>query len=168
MGHLNMQAEICYFTLYTNNFVYIFFLRFSGVLIGYDNLKFLQHGGNIMDDQPCLHFDIQGEFIIFQPTVGSVLQGTVNKIGQDFVGCLVHDCFNASVPKPRHLDADSWPGSKLDMGEKFTFEVTKMYNQHGVASFQGKINNERFVSNSITTNSLIFIDLAIPCRLSLK
>ena len=124
--------------------------RLGGVVIAYNNVKLLDSHGHIIDDQPYLHFDVQTDYIIFQPTAGSILKGCVNHVGRGHVGCLVHGCFNASVPQPMD-SGDTWPGYGLVMGQEFLFEVDKTFTQNGVLSMKGKLIDSRFVGN-IPTN----------------
>lgn len=68
------------------------------MLVAYNHVRIQQPFGAIMTSQPDVHFDIVAEFIVFQPTPGSVLKATVTKTERSSVGCLVHGCFNASFP----------------------------------------------------------------------
>ena len=54
-----------------------FAFSFQGIVIAYNNVKLQQRLGLIVDDQPNIHFDIQAEMIIFQPTIGSILKGNL-------------------------------------------------------------------------------------------
>ena len=73
----------------------------------------------------------------------SFLTGCVNKLGQDHVGCLVHGLFNASILRPRHISYQEWEGSKLNGGDEFVFEVTKLSKQSGLLSITGKFTSNR-------------------------
>ena len=76
-------------------------LRYSrdlgGVFLSYSKPRVLQEAGRIIDEHPHIHFDLDYKAYVFRPRVGSVLTGVVNNIGDDHIGCLVYDCFNASV-----------------------------------------------------------------------
>ena len=76
-------------------------LRYSslldGVLLSYSRPRVMQKEGKIHDEQPHIHFDLSYSAYIFRPTLGSVLCGTVNKVGTDHIGCLLYDCFNVTV-----------------------------------------------------------------------
>ena len=120
--------------------------RLSGVMIAYNNVRLLNSHGNILDDQPYLHFDVQTDYIIFQPTVGSIVKGCVNHIGKGHVGCLVHDCFNGAVPQPWD-SGDTWPGYNLVDGQEFLFEIDQIHTQNGILSMRGKLIDSRSVSS---------------------
>ena len=68
--------------------------------MAYNHVRVQQPFGSIMTSQPQVHFDIIAEFIIFQPTPGSVLKAVVTKTERSSIGCLVHGYFNASFFLP--------------------------------------------------------------------
>ncbi|XP_070564776.1 DNA-directed RNA polymerase I subunit RPA43-like [Ptychodera flava] len=121
-----------------NSEIRLFSDSLNGVLIAYDNVKLLQPFGNILDDQPYVHFDIQLDMIIFQPTVGSLVRGVVHKIEVDHVGCLVHGCFNAAILKPEHV-RNGWKGAGLTMGQEFILRVVQIETERGVLSMKGVV-----------------------------
>ncbi|XP_019631868.1 PREDICTED: DNA-directed RNA polymerase I subunit RPA43-like [Branchiostoma belcheri] len=113
--------------------------RLKGVPVSYSNISLVQTGGNILDDQPYIHLDVETDFIVFRPKVGSTLVGKVNKLGKGHVGCLVHNYFNASIPRPRGT-VNGWAGSRLAVGDKFNFTVTRIEADYGgVLAITGKI-----------------------------
>ena len=141
--------------------------RLGGVMIAYNNVRLLSSHGNILDDQPYLHFDVQTDYIIFQPTVGSIVKGCVNHIGKGHIGCLVHDCFNGAVPQPWD-SGDTWPGNNLDNGQEFLFEVDQIHTQNGILSMRGKLIDSRSVEGIFVRvfgncpQSKYYIYLCIP------
>ena len=76
------------------------YFRLDGILIAFNHVGIQQSYGTIMTSQPDVHFDVVAEFIVFQPTPGSVIKATVTKTERSSVGCLVHGCFNASFSTP--------------------------------------------------------------------
>lgn len=56
------------------------FFRFGGVPVACNNVKIKQKMGRILYDQPCIHFDVEADFIIFKPTVGCTLRGNKNNV----------------------------------------------------------------------------------------
>ncbi|XP_046376048.2 DNA-directed RNA polymerase I subunit RPA43-like [Haliotis rufescens] len=122
----------------------LFCTDLQSVVIAYDNIKLLSALGNIMDDSPFLHLRLQADYILFKPTLGCVLKGTVNKMSKDHVGCLVHDRFNASIHRPRtHLNG--WRGSVLRPGEEFPFQVEDIYSNNSVISLKGKLVDQKII-----------------------
>ncbi|XP_071120447.1 DNA-directed RNA polymerase I subunit RPA43-like [Mytilus edulis] len=114
----------------------------DGVLMAYNNVKILETVGRIFDESPYIHFNVNADFIIFRPEVGCLLKGIVNKKSTYHVGCLVHQCFNASIHKPRDLESE-WEGTQLQIGEEFIFKVTNIYTNNGVLSLRGNIHIEK-------------------------
>ncbi|XP_067655979.1 DNA-directed RNA polymerase I subunit RPA43-like [Haliotis asinina] len=123
----------------------LFCTDLESVVICYDNIKLLSSVGNIMDDMPFLHLRVQADYILFKPTLGCLLKGTVNKISKDHVGCLVHDRFNASLHRPRtHLNG--WRGSLLRPGQEFPFQVEDIFSNNSVISLKGKLVDENIIA----------------------
>ncbi|XP_071954864.1 DNA-directed RNA polymerase I subunit RPA43-like [Antedon mediterranea] len=114
--------------------------RLGGVMIAFSNLRMCKPTGTIVDDQAFIHFDVQLDEIIFKPAIGSWLKGIVNKKGENYIGCLVHRCFNASIPKPKH-QVNGWIGFDLELGEEFLFCVTRLESAHDVLSIAGMFND---------------------------
>ncbi|CAG2242427.1 RPA43 [Mytilus edulis] len=96
----------------------------DGVLMAYNNVKILETVGRIFDESPYIHFNVNADFIMFRPAVG------------------FHQCFNASIHKPRDLESE-WEGTQLQIGEEFIFKVTNIYTNNGVLSLRGNIHIEK-------------------------
>ncbi|XP_003934777.3 DNA-directed RNA polymerase I subunit RPA43 [Saimiri boliviensis] len=120
-------------------------LRYSesllGVPIAYDNIKVVGELGDIYDDQGHIHLNIEADFVIFSPEPGQKLMGIVNKVSSSHIGCLVHGCFNASIPKPEQLSAEQWQTIEINMGDELEFEVFRLDSDTaGVFCIRGKLN----------------------------
>ncbi|XP_002751566.1 DNA-directed RNA polymerase I subunit RPA43 [Callithrix jacchus] len=120
-------------------------LRYSesllGVPIAYDNIKVVGELGDIYDDQGHIHLNIEADFVIFSPEPGQKLMGIVNKVSSSHIGCLVHGCFNASIPKPEQLSAEQWQTMEINMGDELEFEVFRLDSDTaGVFCIRGKLN----------------------------
>ncbi|KAF3707547.1 DNA-directed RNA polymerase I subunit RPA43 Twist neighbor protein [Channa argus] len=125
-------------------------LKFSqslrGVPLAYDNIKIVSQHGDIYDDNGYIHMDIEANFIVFQPKKGQRLLGKVNKLGVSHVGCLVHGCFNASIPKPNLVSVATWRDSGLRAGAELEFEVTALdADTAGVLLIRGRLERTRQV-----------------------
>nr|XP_057903360.1 DNA-directed RNA polymerase I subunit RPA43 [Doryrhamphus excisus] len=116
----------------------------KGVPVAYDDIRIVGHHGGIYDDSGYIHMDIEANFIIFQPTKGQRLLGKVNKLGVSHVGCLVHGCFNASIPKPNLLSVDTWREAGPSIGAELEFEVTTLdADTAGVLLIRGKLDRTK-------------------------
>lgn len=116
---------------------------YHGVLLAYSKPTVLQCVGSIHDEQPHIHFDVKYDAYVFKPIVGSILAGTVNKIGRDHIGCLVYDCFNAAVDGSsvhgRHRGcSDGWLSQRFVEGESLWFRVVTFDVVGGVLSVKGE------------------------------
>ncbi|XP_061616806.1 DNA-directed RNA polymerase I subunit RPA43 [Phyllopteryx taeniolatus] len=123
-------------------------LKFSpslqGVPLAYDNIQIVRCFGDIYDDSGYIHMDIEANFIIFQPKNGQRLLGKVNKLGVSHVGCLVHGCFNASIPKPNLVSVDTWREAGPRIGSELEFEVIALdADTAGVLLIRGRLDRTR-------------------------
>uniref|UniRef100_G1PCC7 DNA-directed RNA polymerase subunit n=1 Tax=Myotis lucifugus TaxID=59463 RepID=G1PCC7_MYOLU len=111
-----------------------------GVPIAYDNIKVVGELGDIYDDQGHIHLNIEADFIIFCPEPGQKLMGIVNKVSSSHIGCLVHGCFNASIPKPEQMPTEQWQTLEIN-GDELEFEVFRLDSDAaGVFCIRGKLN----------------------------
>ena len=114
--------------------------QYGGVLLSYSKPCVLQRCGTIFDEQPHIHFDVKFTACIFKPTVGSLLWGAVNKVGGDYIGCLVYDCFNAAVvieTQRQQRVTNGWL-ARVKIGSKILFRVTKLDISGGILSLRGE------------------------------
>lgn len=73
-------------------------------------------------------------------------QGRVNKLGISHVGCLVHGCFNASIPKPNLVSMETWRDAGPRIGAELEFEVTALdADTVGVLLIRGRLDRTRQV-----------------------
>ncbi|KFV84350.1 DNA-directed RNA polymerase I subunit RPA43, partial [Struthio camelus australis] len=95
----------------------------QGVPVAYDNIKVVGELGDIYDDQGFIHLNIEADFIIFSPKKGKKLVGVINKVAPSHIGCLIHGCFNASIPKPEQMSVAQWQELGLKLGDELKFQV---------------------------------------------
>ncbi|XP_064023208.1 DNA-directed RNA polymerase I subunit RPA43 [Pogoniulus pusillus] len=102
-------------------------LRYSeslqGVPVAYGNIRVVGELGDIYDDQGFIHLNIEADFVIFSPKKGKKLVGVINKVAPSHIGCLIHGCFNASIPKPEHMSFAQWKELGLKIGDELKFQV---------------------------------------------
>ncbi|XP_053190390.1 DNA-directed RNA polymerase I subunit RPA43 [Scomber japonicus] len=123
-------------------------LKFSeslkGVPLAYDNIKIVEQHGHIYDDSGYIHMDIEASFIVFQPKKGQTLLGKVNKLSVSHVGCLVHGCFNASIPKPNLVSVETWRDAGPRIGTEIEIEVTTLdADTAGVLLIRGRLDRTK-------------------------
>eukprot|EP00798_Chlamydomonas_sp_ICE-L_P013621 gene13621-19499_t len=82
-------------------FLYSQLLRYtedySGVPLSFSNIKILRRKAPVHSYFPLVHLNVKAESLIFRPQVGATLEGSVTKMGTDFIGLLVMGVFNASI-----------------------------------------------------------------------
>lgn len=115
--------------------------QYGGVLLAYSKPSVQQTHGRILDEQPHIHFDLKYTAYVFRPVIDSIVCGTVNNVGGDHVGCLVYDCFNASVfarqlAKGRKRLNGLF--SEFVVGSKIWFRVVSIENISGILSIVGE------------------------------
>ncbi|XP_021244132.1 DNA-directed RNA polymerase I subunit RPA43 [Numida meleagris] len=105
-------------------------LRYSeslqGVPVAYDNVKVVGELGDIHDDQGFIHLNVEANFVIFSPKKGKKMVGVINKVAPSHIGCLIHGCFNASIPKPEHMSVAEWQELGFKIGDELKFRVVHL------------------------------------------
>ncbi|KAF9437501.1 hypothetical protein BGZ76_000497 [Entomortierella beljakovae] len=81
-----------------NGFLMRYMPQVDGVVLAHSDLKILQPSGRIMYDSPYCHFWITVKLLVWKPTKGSTLCGTINLQSPDHIGLLLYGTFNASIP----------------------------------------------------------------------
>ncbi|KAM7070376.1 DNA-directed RNA polymerase I subunit RPA43 [Acridotheres tristis] len=117
-------------------------LRYSeslqGVPVAYDNIKVVGELGDIYDDQGFIHLNVEADFIIFSPKKGKKLVGVINKVAPSHIGCLIHGCFNASIPKPEQMSIVQWQELGFKIGDELKFQVLHLdFDNAGVFFIRG-------------------------------
>ena len=114
--------------------------QFNGVMLSYYKPTVTHTVGKIMDEQPHIHFDVTYAATIFRPMLGSVLCGTVNRVGQDHVGCLLYDCFNVTVGKNlnSHNGTDNKFPACIEEKCNVWFKVTSLDTTGDLLSLAGE------------------------------
>ena len=121
----------------------------GGVILSYCNPSVQQRLGCILDEQPRIHFDLHVTYYLFAPKVGDVLWGKVNKLGEDHVGCLVNDCFNASVQNKEAFLAGLNGHRMLELDDMLPFRVTDLETAGGILSIRGEPHIKTYVEQRV-------------------
>ncbi|XP_069585924.1 DNA-directed RNA polymerase I subunit RPA43 [Ranitomeya imitator] len=113
----------------------------EGVPVAYDNIKLIGELGDIYDDVGYIHINIEADFVVFQPQYGEKLVGVVNKKAPSHIGCLVHGCFNASIPRPMKMPVEAWQHVDVHVGDQLEFEVFRLDSDAvGVLCIRGRLS----------------------------
>ncbi|XP_073533941.1 DNA-directed RNA polymerase I subunit RPA43 [Phyllobates terribilis] len=113
----------------------------EGVPVAYDNIKLIGELGDIYDDIGYIHINIEADFVVFQPQYGEKLVGVVNKKAPSHIGCLVHGCFNASIPRPMKMAVEAWQHVDVNVGDQLEFEVFRLDSDAvGVLCIRGRLS----------------------------
>lgn len=115
--------------------------RLHGVLLGYENLKFVEASGTIIDDQPFVHQDVVGDFQVFRPETGSIVRAHINRMSKNHVGCLVHNWINLSILLPPNPSPEL--SRYLNMGQEILCKITSVsVYRHNALRLRGSITSE--------------------------
>ncbi|KAM4705147.1 DNA-directed RNA polymerase I subunit RPA43 [Rhinophrynus dorsalis] len=113
----------------------------EGVPVAYDNIKLVGELGDIYDDLGHIHINIEADFVIFRPKFSQKLVGVVNKVAPSHIGCLVHGCFNASIPKPPKMSMEIWQHIGVKIDDQMEFEVSRLDSDAvGVFCIRGRLD----------------------------
>ncbi|KAJ9090079.1 hypothetical protein DSO57_1006471 [Entomophthora muscae] len=83
----------------------------QGIVLSHNETKLLQDKGVILYDSPHINFWISTKFLVWRPTLGSRLRGTVQLQSVDHISLLLHGTFNAVIL------ATDIPGSQYEWVE---------------------------------------------------
>ncbi|KYM99987.1 DNA-directed RNA polymerase I subunit RPA43 [Cyphomyrmex costatus] len=120
----------------------------KGFVLAFRNPKLLSNLGELLYDSPFIHVDIEADFYLFHPTVGSFLKGIVNKKGLDYIVMLVHKVYTVSIPKPDNTE--QWLGESVEIGQEIKCCVTQIHHK----------SNPPFIC------AILKLDYSQGCRLS--
>ncbi|KMQ90080.1 dna-directed rna polymerase i subunit rpa43 [Lasius niger] len=99
----------------------------NGFVLAFKNPKLLSNFGELLYDSPFIHIDIEADFYLFRPMVGSFLKGIVNKKGLDHIVVLVHKIYTISIPKPDSME--EWLGDSVEIGQEIRCCVNQVNNK---------------------------------------
>lgn len=61
------------------------------------------------------------------------------------IGCLIHGCFNASIPKPEQMSIVQWQELGLKIGDELKFQVLHLDSDAaGVFFIRGGLTKSRY------------------------
>lgn len=112
----------------------------NGILLSYKRLKVVNKSARVAAETSGLVLDVEADFYVFRPEVGSVLKGVVNKVSNDHVGALLHHRFNISCPRPSvESKSVKWLGNKVVMSQEVIIKVKEKDFAGKMPFFKGKL-----------------------------
>lgn len=139
----------------------LFLLRYSdgieGILLAYENVQVLSEVngkmvGVIMNELPHIHYRVAVDALIFNPSPGSKMSGTVTDSSfHSHLSLVVHKYFNASISAVSLREAGfefddvrlQWyhrqgtVASALKMDDQINFVCNKLFESGGIISIDG-------------------------------
>lgn len=119
----------------------------SGIVLAFENVQILSKQGMILNELPHIHYQVSLDALIFHPTLGCRLTGSVTESFHSHVSLLVFDYFNASVSAPQMVKHGfvfdestlAWYKGEttLAKGDKLNCTIEKMYESNGIISIEG-------------------------------
>ncbi|PFH46384.1 hypothetical protein AMATHDRAFT_155258 [Amanita thiersii Skay4041] len=80
---------------------------FQGVVVSHSNISFLCKTAFVQVECPYLVCKVSFDIVVWSPQVGVKLVGKINAWSPDHVSLLIHETFNASIPR-RHIPNNTW------------------------------------------------------------
>ncbi|KAG8224689.1 hypothetical protein J437_LFUL003804 [Ladona fulva] len=119
-------------------FKYDFF--FKAIVLGYRKIKLLTRYGAFCYRSSKVSLQIEADFYLFNPDVGSKLQGVICKRSGHHLGVLVHKAFTVFLP----LDENNYEtGWDFAIGQEVEFEVVSLDLTSGPLPYiKGKLIKE--------------------------
>lgn len=138
----------------------LYLLKYSdgigGILLAFENLKILSENKNsvsgiILNELPHIHYRVSTDALVFSPTPGSKLSGTVTESFHSHLSLVVHKYFNASISSTLLRDAGfefdtiqlQWyyqrdaSAKVLNRDDNVDFVCHKLYESGGIISIEG-------------------------------
>jgi DNA-directed RNA polymerase subunit E'/Rpb7 len=130
----------------------------QGIPMSYSKVNFPSGAaqvGKVLNENPWLHVKVNTTVLVFKPSKGDIIQGTVQFITESSVSLLCYGIFNSSI---RFFDLEyggyawnelneCWEGadsSTIAMGDVMDFSIKSIMSNRGIidiwGDFQGAVN----------------------------
>lgn len=114
----------------------------GGIVLDANNIKVLGNLCPIRYDSPELHLDIQADFFLFKPQIGSVIAGLVKHISHNHIGVIIYRVFNVSI----HLRSKL---KSVKINEEISFRIKSFDLQNAIPFIEGELVEKEVVSKKI-------------------
>ncbi|XP_049291974.1 probable DNA-directed RNA polymerase I subunit RPA43 [Anopheles funestus] len=118
--------------------------KVNGIVLGYAKIRVDNALSALRLDSPFLHVRATIDYYIFQPRIGSPLQGTVNYISKQFVSAMIYRVFNVTVK----LGNDIKRQKTLTKGMNISFIVKSCDMKSEIPVIEGEL-----VVDEVTTST---------------
>ncbi|KAI9479859.1 hypothetical protein LPJ55_001100 [Coemansia sp. RSA 990] len=81
-----------------NSMLLRFVPQIRGVVLSYSDVKMLSQTALLFNDSPYGQLEVSAKLLLWRPTSGMTLKGTINVQSPDHIGLLLWNTFNASIP----------------------------------------------------------------------
>lgn len=150
LSPINMSFPLDAIKQQLNSMLFKYNSEVSGIPISYSSIKLPQgqEYGRIYGEKPWIHIDVTTKLLIFQPVVGLIMKGKINKVADSHVSLLIHGMFNASISgdvmKTKYVYNNtnkSWDGDgDLVEGDIISFKVGHIQHSQGVLNIDALLS----------------------------
>ena len=131
--------------------------KLNGILANYGKLQLKTPHGMLLNEEAHIHLDVVSDFWVFRPEIGAILQGTVTKMSQKHVACLVHGVFNVPCYHPNNLGSAPWWGINAQIGKSVRFRVIKMDVSQKIPFILGELEKWGLDGNPVSDNTSLTV-----------
>ncbi|XP_055384776.1 titin homolog [Condylostylus longicornis] len=124
----------------------------DGIILDIRNIKVLGDIGAIRFDDSFIHINIQADCYVFQPKVGSVVQGLVKHISQRQIGVIIYRVFSVPIRL-----SDTVNKSSIALNSEIEFRIKNFDLQNTMPYIEGELMAKE-VSIKKAKNSIKFAD----------
>uniref|UniRef100_A0A915JJM9 Uncharacterized protein n=1 Tax=Romanomermis culicivorax TaxID=13658 RepID=A0A915JJM9_ROMCU len=107
----------------------------KAVPLGFGKIKAIKRLVRIIEDHPCLHLDIDVEYVVFKPTIGEIIQCVVTRVDEGQVVCCAHNVISANMWLNEGIKVKSFP----QLGDQVNFKIKAIHAHNGLVQLTGKI-----------------------------
>ena len=150
LSPVNMSFPLDAIKEQLNNMLFKYNSEVGGIPISYSSIKLPQgkEYGCIYGERPWIHIEVTTKLLIFQPVVGIIMKGKINKVADSHVSLLVNGMFNASISgdvmRKKYVfnnTTKSWEGDgDLVEGDVISFKVGHIQHSQGVLNIDGLLS----------------------------
>ncbi|KAK4294024.1 hypothetical protein Pmani_033323 [Petrolisthes manimaculis] len=116
--------------------------QLGGLPLAYENPRLVSSHGWLFDTNPFNHLLVHTTFYVFNPKVGSIVDGVVKRKSPGHLGCLVHGRFNVSVLRTQDAKKQEWCGMQLEEGDQVKLKLVDVKLGYYMPYFKAELDLE--------------------------